>query len=169
MRMLRWPKSTHRSVLPPCRLQQGNPQHANGCRGKATSKSNRPTEDAEPQVTLHRLQSQSQELQGRITQILAGEQATQASDPLSWGSFIGNLTSKIDDRLLPSYYRESLDHTLSYVERSREMQRPLVPAHAHIVQQQHQPQPNFPTFTTLLTQDEQRQLPSQQALASASQ
>lgn len=108
---------------------------------------------------LQTQQQQSARIHGQIANLLDVDQSSAMS---TWGTFLGKMCARIDERLLPQYYRESLDHVLGFVDRSRMMpiaQPPPPPPlqqYTHFAQpaqqqlQQQQQEQQQPTFTSLL-------------------
>lgn len=74
-------------------------------------------------------QQQTAQLQTHITGLLSKEQA---SSRAAWGNWMGVMAENIDQRLLPRFYRQSLELVLGLVEETQQMNTVVVPTTAHI-------------------------------------
>ena len=102
--------------------------------------------------TLKSQEQRSNLIHGQLAGLIAREESATSSVAL-WGSWMGSMAADIDPRLLPRFYRTTLETVLDFVEESRTLP-PLVPV------QQPAPlpiqMPNFPInqdeglYTTML-------------------
>lgn len=102
---------------------------------KSSTRIQRPVEpDAEAIELVSTMQSQHERanaIQGQISGLLAREQTSATA---AWGSWIGTMAADIDPRLLPRFYRHSLDLVLGFVDESKQ----LPPLSVPIAQQEQQ-------------------------------
>lgn len=95
---------------------------------KTSARSKHVPVDTDVGALIGSLQTQEQRsdaLHGQISGLLSREQTPSATSV--WGSFMGALAAEIDPRLLPRFYRTTLDTVLGFVEESRQLNTPVIP------------------------------------------
>jgi len=105
--------------------------------------------------------SSTDRIQGQITDILASGTSTEST---AWGNFMGHVSSRIDPQYLMLYYRECIDLSMTYVERTRALVQPPPPQQPPLQQQQFEPNfqsfQNVPRFQQQQQQQQQPHVPS---------
>ena len=101
--------------------------------------------------------SNTDRIQGQITDILASGTSTEST---AWGNFMGHVSSRIDPQYLMVYYRECIDHAMTYVDRTRALVQPPPPQQPPLQQQQFEP--NFQSFQNVPRFQQQQQQQQQQ-------